>query len=152
MKGGGDELNYSLGVLIVLLMVFWYLCKCIGQTNYKYYYDSKHTPHKETMVDDNFYYGGNQINIGSYPSDQCRLNKKNVIEVPNSKTAMRHLFDSTYKCSFDTKDDNDQKPSTIQMVKNSAREKFVNKRPRSLTATRVKNNVDDRDLLPMAPY
>ena len=35
--GGNNELNYSLGVLIILLMVFWFVCKCIGN-DYKSYY------------------------------------------------------------------------------------------------------------------
>jgi hypothetical protein len=135
-------------------MVFWFLCKCIGRTNYKYYYDSKETPHKETMTDNNFYYGNNPISIGSSMGVQYIANKKNVVEVPNSKTAMRHLFDDTaYKCpSLDTVDSNDQKPSTMQLAKTSSREKFVSKRPRSLTSTRGKNNVDRTDFIAMAPY
>jgi len=147
MPGENDELNYSLGVLIVLLMVFWFLCKCIGNSS-----------HTERLSNTNLYYGNTPVRIGSTVGVHYIAERNGIVEVPNSKTAMRHLFeDDVKRCTEkktedDEEDETDQGPSTMLLKKNSARESFVNKGPRSLTSTRGFNNVDRTDFVAMAPY
>jgi hypothetical protein len=85
-------MNYSLVLLIVLLLIFWFMCKCIGKntnSNYK----------KENMVNDEIY-GGYRIRINddAYPRMYV---ENNVVQVPNSKMALDRLRSTDiYKCGL----------------------------------------------------
>ena len=96
IKGGDPgELNYSLGVLIILLMMFWFVCKCIGNSSSRSYY----TEPMANKTDANLYYGNSPFAINGNNGLQYIRTTGGVINVPNSKTAMRHLYDEhAYKC------------------------------------------------------
>lgn len=129
LGGSGDELNYSLGILIILLMVFWFVCKCIGN-NYRPYYS-------EPLVEKNIglYYGNSPIAIGGNYRLPYIRRVNGVIEAPNSKTAMRHLYDEhAYKCgSLERSSDIDDKQTNMHLAKQTP-EPF--KGPRSKTDSR----------------
>ena len=91
------KLIYSIYILIILLIMFWFVCDCINQYN-------DYTIHKEHMTNNNnnnnFIYGGSKINIGSDSVYPYISYKKGVIIIPNSKSAMRRLMSTElYKCS-----------------------------------------------------
>ena len=146
-----NDINYSLGVLIVLLMVFWFMCKCIGKPPGRM---------SEGMCDKkkssgSFYYGNSPIYFGTPTcSRYIKINKKNTVEVPNSNTAMRHLFDDdAYKCqTLDTAGDFDQAPADIFMAKNAVRDRLKDRRPTSMTATRENMCSDRHTRIPMGSY
>jgi hypothetical protein len=132
-RGGSDEkLNYSLGILIILLMGFWFICKCIGNNSYK-------TKCKESMLGGPYksglYYGNSPISIGSKYGINHIIRNNGVIEVPNSKTAMRHLYDElAYKsASLERNSDNDDKQVAMHLNKRDMKEDI--KGPRSKTAS-----------------
>ena len=155
------EVNYSLGVLIVLLMVFWFICKCVGQNNHQHSYrpmrrvQPMYMQHTQPMKDSapnvksgGMLYGGTKVKIGNTNgSSNIQLNK-GVMEVPNSKTATRDLMSSeTYKCNDDNKDN---ELSTMYMMKKN-KEKFKT-RPRSLTSGRHLRSESYDDMRPMSSY
>jgi hypothetical protein len=118
-QSSDNQMEYSLGVLIVLLIVFWYMCKTIGGCSQKNTCGQPvHINHcaTESMDGDLSYlkqarsdpgvipvklkYGNTPLLLGSkdgyklirtMPSGDVS-NPFNV-EVPNSKTAMRRLYD-----------------------------------------------------------
>jgi hypothetical protein len=131
--GGGDEkLNYSLGVLIILLMVFWFTCKCIGNSSDK-------TQCRDSMSDGprkhGLYYGNSPISIGSKYGLNHIIRNNGVIEVPNSKTALRHLYDEqSYKSgSLERNSNNDDKQVAMHLNKRDMEEDI--KGPRSKTSS-----------------
>lgn len=138
------EINYSLSVLIVLMLMFWFMCKCIGRNN-EYYYQSQ-----ENMIDQNeFVYGDQKATIGNNSAYPYIRNRNNVIEVPNSKSAMRRLMSTEiYKCGLTNKIDNE--PSTMY-IKKKSKEKFINT-PTSRTQERRFTPVIYRDMKPMPSY
>lgn len=73
MFSDGDGLNYSLCVLIVLVLIFWITCKCIGSSSETKVYKR----HRQTPA-------GNSC--GGYVN-HYKLN------VPSSKTSLRYLND-----------------------------------------------------------
>lgn len=106
--------DYSIGVLIVLLLVFWHMCKHSGgacgasQLELKsahechYHHDRSEgiskQPKRNAFV--KFQYGNTPTRIGSatgrkYIHSTASGNKAapTDIVIPNSKTAMRRLFD-----------------------------------------------------------
>jgi hypothetical protein len=146
-----NVMNYSLGVLIVLLMVFWFMCKCIGNSGARM---SEGMQDKQEPAG-GFYYGNSPLYLGTPTGTRyIKINKKNVVEVPNSKTAMRHLFDDeAYKCqTLDTFEDFDQAPSDIFMAKNAVRDRLKDNRPTSMTATRENMCSDRHTRIPMGSY
>jgi hypothetical protein len=136
--GGNNELNYSLGVLIILLMVFWFVCKCIGN-DYKSYY-------VEPMAvnDVGLYYGNSPIAIGGNYGLPYIRSVNNVIEVPNSKTAMRNLYDEyAYKCgSLERGSNIDDKQVAIHLSK---RPNHSINGPRSKTESRELTSESGRE-------
>jgi hypothetical protein len=78
-----DSINYSIGGLIIMLMFFWFVCKCIGKNQCK-----------DGFVDNTrLVYGNTPMILSKSPIPYIRLNAENVLEVPNSKSAYRHLYD-----------------------------------------------------------
>jgi hypothetical protein len=150
------DINYSLGVLIVLLMVFWFMCKCIGSSNNQSFYSLDRREKMNNMTQGGeFYYGNSPLYLGT-PTGVHYIteNYKNTTEVPNSKTAMRHLFDEdAYKCqALDTYGDFDQEPAMMFLNKTSVSKQFENRKPKSLTSTR-ENMCNDRSTrIPMSSY
>jgi len=127
------ELNYSIGVLIILLLMFWFVCNC---SNKKQEPMRSGKPIRHPSLN----YGGNPIKIGSDRGLRyIHVNKKEVV-VPNSKTAMRELFDdNAYKCqTLDTLNDFDSRPAQIFLNKRKSEGYIGKKTPRSLTSTRYK--------------
>lgn len=81
-----DSINYSIGGLIVMLMFFWFVCKCIGKNQCQdSFVDSKYNTR--------LVYGNTPMILSKSPIPYIRLNAENVLEVPNSKSAYRHLYD-----------------------------------------------------------
>jgi hypothetical protein len=118
--------SIGLGILIILVFLFKFANK-------------KSNKKKENMTQ-NLNYGGNNIKIGNDRGLKYIYSDKNGVNVPNSKTAMRELFDdSAYKCeSLDTLDDFDTQPSQIFLNKKKYEGFNAKKTPRSLTSTRHK--------------
>ncbi len=75
-----DNINYGLGVLIILLLALWYVCtmNTVKSATCKLKKQGGHPYYRSGM-----YLGSS----GGF----CRGN--NMHEVPNSNTSMRHLFD-----------------------------------------------------------
>lgn len=156
-----SDVNYSIGVLVILLMMFWFVCKCIGKqqnSNYRHrpIIYMRHPPIqlKQPMKDvpniksGGMIYGGTKIKIGnSDGSSQIKLNK-GTVEVPNSKTAMRDLMSNDISLSSDSSKDTDL--STMHMQKKN-KEKFKN-HPHSLTNERGLRSDSFNDLKPMKSY
>ena len=139
----GNEFNYSICVLIVLLMFFWFVCKCIGPHQCTHNTD----PKKE------FFYSFNDTNAVQFsdtPIPYIRYdNKTNKLKIPNSMTAYTNLFDKDMiKCGIDTNNDENLSLMHMQKKKNET----ANSRPKSITSTR-NNQINDRvDRLPMANF
>lgn len=116
-----SQLEYSIGLLIVMLVVFWYMSwiagsacrpvrpqcrrKCGGvcrecmEGSLRY----PGVAHKDNkVIVTNAVYGNSPIRIGSPDGvkyirllNELDKTKPSVIEIPNSKTAMRRLFDDS---------------------------------------------------------
>jgi hypothetical protein len=128
------QLNFSIGVLIILLILFWSLANAITPSCTT----RKGSAERFGVPTSNLTYGNTQMQLGNdrgvrYIYD----NINNVIEVPNSQTAMRKLFDEAdFTCENINVDlDLDQRPSQIFLSKASSRNKGASV-PRSMTATR----------------
>ena len=92
-------LDYSLGVLIVLLMVFWFTCKCIGGHGHA------HHQNKCEGMTGGFYYGNTPFMYGSERDLGYVRTIGDHVVVPNSKTAMRNLYtDEDYKSKSSVKE------------------------------------------------
>ena len=99
------EFNYSIGVLIVLLMSFWFVCKCMRPKTDKAC-TRKHN-HCEGMED---YAAGMEMGYDSIPviiDDSYGLsyirNKDGKIVVPNPKHDIHDYYsDHTNRCSSST--------------------------------------------------
>ena len=154
---GYGEANYSLGVLIVLLMMFWFTCKCIGnkpQPKVRIVY--KPIPQIKQPMKANppnvksggLIYGGTKIRVGNdNGSSHIQLNNS-VLEVPNSKTAMRDLMSvDVIKCNVN---DRDNELSSMYLKKK--RKENCTSCPKSLTGERGMR-LDSFDALrPMDSY
>jgi hypothetical protein len=144
-----DSINYSLGALIVLLMFFWFICKCVGQSEYnKLYHNNERFADNTKMM-----YGNTPMKLSKSPIPYIRLNPSNLMEVPNSKSAYRHLFDvAEYKNSQDSVLDNKNNSDMASLfLQKKSVEKFV-RQPRGMTDQRVHNNIDRRDRVAMPSY
>ena len=137
-----NDINYSLGTLIILLLMFWFTCKCIGQNN-DHYYNERFTDNTKLI------YGDSPITLSSSTIPYIRMNATNLIEVPNSKSAMRHLFDEDMvPCKLDTSVDID---GSIMHMRKKEIETYKG-RPRGLTDQRIHQNIDRKDRIPMPSY
>jgi hypothetical protein len=145
-----DEINYSLCTLIILLLLFWFVCKCISSP-YKHITQQQTSKKSEAMGDHRFRYGGTPINIDDQTNlTYMRLND-GVIQVPNSLTSVRRLSDESHNyASVNAISENDNEPSTMYMKKKHL-ENMCNQ-PKSLTAQRVHQPVDHTDRMPMPSY
>jgi hypothetical protein len=86
-------MNYSLGLLIVLLLIFWVMCKCIGNNS------REPNCKKENMVNDEIY-GGYRIRINDEAYPRMYVDN-NYVQVPNSKMALERLRSTDiYKCGL----------------------------------------------------
>ena len=88
MFGELTEFNKSL-ITIVAIMAIYCICT---EKNYRSYFE-------EHMSNNEFTYGGSKLRIGTTDGVRYIMNKNGVIEVPNSKSAMRRLFDEPHSCS-----------------------------------------------------
>ena len=152
MSRENSEFNYSLGVLIVLLIVFWTMCKCIGNNqplnNHPRYYSRE--PFKSNSQ---FLYGNTPVALSGSPIPYIRMNKTNTMLVPNSKSAYRHLTDhDEYKCGSDANLDSmiDKELSTLFLKKK--RMSDDTNMPRGLTSQRKLQDTDRINRMPMASY
>lgn len=137
-----NDINYSLGTLIILLLMFWFTCKCIGQNN-DHYYNERFTDNTKLI------YGDSPITLSSSTIPYIRMNATNLIEVPNSKSAMRHLFDEDMvPCKLDTSVDID---GSIMHMRKKEIETYKG-RPLGLTDQRIHQNIDRKDRIPMPSY
>jgi hypothetical protein len=144
-----DEINYSLGSLIILLVLFWFVCKCISNPPY-----DKHATHSmksESMDGKKYRYGGSPINIDNQSNLTYMRRTDGVIQVPNSMTSVRHLSNESHDyASVENISENDNEPSTMHMKKKNLENKC--NQPKSLTAQRVHQPVDHTDRMPMPSY
>ena len=120
-----SETNYNIGVLILLVMVFWVIYMCNLSCEHMEDQTGGDSSIQQTKSDP-MIYGNTPLKLGT-PSgiNYIMQTKNNVVRVPNSQTAMRHLFDSDeYKCYNGSLDDgdnvsyNDDTVSDIIMQKN----------------------------------
>lgn len=119
------DFDYSLGVLIILLMSFWFTCKCIGGHQH-------HSHQKCEGMAPGFYYGNTPFLYGSERDIGYIRTVKKKVEVPNSKTAMSDLYSGEdYKPKATGKE---SEHSDIQVQKQAAT--VQNKVPVGTTATR----------------
>jgi hypothetical protein len=143
-----DEINYSLGALIVLLLLFWFVCKCIG--NPPKHINPRASIRSEAMDGTRLHYGGTPINIDNKTNLSMRLTD-GVIQVPNSMTSVRRLSNESHNyASVNAISENDNEPSTMHMKKKN-QESMCNQ-PKSLTSQRVHQPVDHTDRMPMPSY
>jgi hypothetical protein len=140
----GNEINYSLGALIVLLMFFWFICKCIGQNQYQ-------QPCQDRFVDNTkLVYGNTPMGLSKSPNPYIRLNSTNLMEVPNSKSAYRHLFDKEMiPCGLDNIKDKEM--STMHLQKKKS-ESYKSEPLRGLTAHRKLQDNSRINRTPMPSY
>lgn len=95
---GGNELSYSLGILIILLMIFWFMCKSMGNCSNDTYNTPRYNNRYPLIRN---LYGG-------------RLQNNNTISVPISKTSERKLYDEN---SEDSEDHADEKQVLMHLYK-----------------------------------
>ena len=153
-----DQINYSIGILIILLMFFWFVSKSIGINTYQQLhqqYDVCHTSNqlnKENFSPTLSYDGATIIDLSESPLPYIRYNNEtNTIKVPNSKSAYVHLFDKEMiPCGVDT--DHDNEPSSMYLQKRKTESMCGNKIPKSLTSVRSNQNIDRNDRLPMSSF
>lgn len=111
-------------VLLIIFILIWFI---YGNSSYNS--SCKNTNNIEAM----YTYGDSNIQIGSDKGLRYIRTVKGVIEVPNSKAAMRRLFDNTrYKCETAIDDNTDDK-SLEYLVQKNAERYFI---PKNVTATR----------------
>jgi hypothetical protein len=124
----------------LMLGLFIALCVIVTLYLFSIYTESKKKEDKKEPMTQNLNYGGNNIKIGNNRGLKYIYSDKNGVNVPNSKTAMRELFDeSAHKCgSLDTLDNFDTQPSQIFLNKKKYEDFNLKKTPRSLTSTRYK--------------
>jgi len=133
MSSEDAELNYSIGVLIILLLMFWFVCKSISPT-----------PVAKEPMDSNLTYGGNNIQIANPRGLRYIHTQNKKIIVPDSRRAMGRMYGGKqYVCP---------KLTSLNSLKPSATQIFLNKRqnennsknavPTSLTAMRGKIDSD----------
>lgn len=148
------EFNYSLGVLIVLLIVFWSMCKCIGNNHqHPYQHNWGRRRQYEPFSDSRLLYGNTPVALSESPIPYIRMNKSDTVLIPNSKSAYRHLTDyDEYKCgvdnNLDTQIDND--PSSMFLKK----KKIANQKkiPSGMTTQRKLQDNDRMNRVPMPSY
>ena len=145
--------NYSLGVLIVLLIVFWSMCKCIGNGNQYQQYYNKSNRCEPFDGGSRMFYGNTPVSLSDHPIPYIRLNSDGSMAVPNSKSAYRHLSDfdeynNIANNNLDSAIDND--PSTMVLKK----KKYANQKkiPNSMTSQRKLQDSDRINRTPMSSY
>jgi hypothetical protein len=145
-----DEINYILGSLIVLLLLFWFVCKCI--CNQPSSYKLITVPmNSESMDGSRLSYGGTPVNLDSKTNLTYTRLTNGVIQVPNSMTSVRRLSDESHNYeSVNDISENDNEPSTMH-IKKKHLEGMCNQ-PKSLTAQRVHQPVSHTDRMPMPSY
>jgi hypothetical protein len=154
MSVENNEFNYSLGVLIVLLIVFWAMCKCIGNNQDPNNHHRQRQYQREPFKSNSrFLYGNTPVALSGSPIPYIRMNKTDTVLVPNSKSAYRHLTDhDEYKCGSDTTLDSmiDKELSTMFLKKK--RMSNNTKIPSGLTSQRNLQDTDRMNRTPMASY
>jgi len=153
-----DQINYSIGILIILLMFFWFVSKSIGINTYQQLHqqcDGHHTSnqlYKENFSPTLSYNGETIIDLSESPLPYIRYNNEtNTIKVPNSKSAYVHLFDKEMiPCGVDT--DRDNEPSSMHLQKRKTESMCGNEIPKSLTSLRGNQNIDRNDRLSMSSF
>ena len=118
-KESAPNFDYSISFLIILLMLFWFTCKCIGKSQCENMENGE-----PSML-----YGDIPIRVGSSYGLNYINNVNGVIEVPNSKTAMRHLFDNNeYKCIITNSHESDYDKALRHLLKNNSETEFLPKK------------------------
>lgn len=138
-----EQMNYSIGVLIILLMFFWFVSKSIGINAYQQLHQQCYVNHiPNNLYRENFsptlsYDGNTIIEFSDSPLPYIRYNNEtNTIKVPNSKSAYAHLFDKEMiPCGVNTQNND---PSSIHLQKRKTESIYGNKIPMSLTSLRSK--------------
>jgi hypothetical protein len=171
LKQTANQINYSLGVLIVLLMFFWFTCKCIGTNQYKHLHvnncksygnhnlrhdnrnlrhDNRNLQHKESFSPTFSYGNDTDIEFSNSPIPYIRYDySNNKLKIPNSMSAYSHLFDKELiKCGIDTANDKDSSSMHMQKKKIES----IYNRPKSITSTRNKQDSDRIDRIAMASF
>jgi hypothetical protein len=148
-----NEINYSLGTLIVLLLLFWFVCKCISNPLHPGKHINQQQPSikSETMDGHRLLYGGTPINLDNQTNLTYMRLTDGVIQVPNSMTSVRRLSSESH--NYDIVNDiseNDNEFSTMHMKKKHL-ESMCNQ-PKSLTAQRMHQPVDHTDRISMPSY
>jgi hypothetical protein len=154
MSGENNEFNYSLGVLIVLLIMFWSMCKCIGNNQAPNNHHRQRQYRREQFKSNSqFLYGNTPVALSGSPIPYIRMNGTNTVLVPNSKSSYRHLTDhDEYKCGSDENLDSiiDKELSTMFLKKK--RMSNSTKIPSGLTSQRNLQDTDRMNRMPMASY
>ena len=92
-----NECNNIFGSMIIILIIVWYMYNTSENTQCQY------KKNRESMYN----YGNNPIKIGSSSGLKYIRSVNGTLEVPNSKTSMRHLFDDNeYECKLTNDQDN----------------------------------------------
>ena len=146
--GNTNESNYSLGLLIIFLIGFWIICNCINSSNCQSYSTEPMTPDTNSGM----HYGNSPVVINGNDGLSYIRNTGGAINVPNSNTTMRHLYEeNAYKCEpLENNSDIDDKQLTMHLDKQTD-EGF--RGPRSKTDSRELmcgsghgRNIDDNQL------
>jgi hypothetical protein len=146
-----DEINYSLGALIVLLLLFWFVCKCIGNPDCTQKSGQSVVANRDGMKGSRLRYGGTPIHMDNQTNLTYMRLTDGVIQVPNSMTAVRRLSSESHNYApVNTITETDNEPSTIHMQKKHLESKCGH--PRSLTAQRIHQPIDHSDRMPMPSY
>ena len=141
-----NEINYSLGSLIILLLLFWFVCKCIGTPK-----QPAPSRKSESMDGHRLLYGGTPINIDNKSNLTYMRRTDGVIQVPNSMTSVRRLASESHNyATMNNISENDNESSTIHMKKKQLENRC--NQPKSLTSQRVHQPVDRTDRIPMPAY
>ena len=109
--GGDNEFNYNIGMLIILLLFFWFVCKCVGKSNYQsHYIEPMEAKNKTIYADSPLVIGGGLPYIHTIDD---------VIHVPDSNLSMHNLKDTgSYKCgSLERAEEMDKKQTEMHLAK-----------------------------------
>jgi len=130
------NINDTIMIGFIILLIFLVMCKC--STGGEFFNSNTNVQMNDKDV--GLYYGSTPMILGSpYGLNYIRVNNKNEIEVPNSKTALRRLMDEgSYKCrTLET--DHDNLPSSYLLKKQSI-DDIVNLK-RIQSQTKERNNI-----------
>lgn len=103
------EINYSLGILIILLMIFWFMCKGIGNTGYS----TCNRDLSNNMMSSNSMY---PARFNAFSGGLTQPRRGSIVTAPSSKTSERKFYDKSDNSS-DSEDNGDEKQVLMHLYK-----------------------------------